>query len=373
MSHSARLVDLVSARLAEFIEDRASILAEVSPDLAPFIEYSRRFLSGGKRFRALFAYWGYHAVAHAGPSVDEPFDAETDDQLDVIVAAAAALELFHAAALVHDDIMDNSETRRGAPAAHVLFRTLHREQGFVGQADAFGRSAALLFGDLFLGWADELLDEGLNALPHRGAARMARYEFNLMRTEVTAGQYLDVLEEVGWNTVDEVELRVRAERVALFKSAKYSVEAPLLIGASIAGATAADRATLSSFGLPLGMAFQLRDDLLGVFGDPKTTGKPAGDDLIEGKRTVLIAMARERLAAGPRQLLDELLGDPSLSQQQIQMLQQTIIDSGAALEVEQLIRSYVAEAVDSLEAGQLSRAATVELKRLAESVAHREH
>lgn len=373
MSHSARLVNLVSARLSEFVEDRATILAEMSPDLAPFVEYSQRFLSGGKRFRALFAYWGFHAVAHADLAGSDPLDADLSIELPVVVSAAAALELFHAAALVHDDLIDNSETRRGGPAAHVLFRTLHESRGFSGQSFAFGRSAALLFGDLFLGWSDELLDEGLASLPNRAAARMARYQFNLMRTEVTAGQYLDLLEEMAWNTVDDVELRIRAERVALFKSAKYSVEAPLLIGAAIAGATAADRSVLSNFGRPLGMAFQLRDDLLGVYGDPATTGKPAGDDLIEGKRTVLIAMARERLAPGARHTLDELLGNPDLTELQVRMLQQTIVDCGAAQEVEQLIADYVAQAITALEAGQLSRAASAELKLLATSVAHREH
>lgn len=366
MTHSARLVDLVSERLATFIEDRASILAALGPDLAPFIEYSRSFLSGGKRFRALFAYWGYRAVA------DEPLmDAEPD--VEVIVGVAAALELFHAAALVHDDIIDNSETRRGQPSAHARFRDLHRGSGYLGSADRFGRSAATLFGDLLLGWSDELLDESLAQLADGAAARMARYEFNRMRTEVTAGQYLDVLEEQAWNTVSETELRVRAERVALFKSAKYSVEAPLLIGAAVAGGRAKSHATLSSYGRPLGMAFQLRDDLLGVFGDPAVTGKPAGDDLIEGKRTILIAMARERIAPGARAVLDELLGDRNLSAQQVEMLQRTIVDSGAVAELELLINEYVSTALAALDSGGVERHADAELRRLAQSVTVRSH
>lgn len=371
MNQSARLVDLVSARLAAFIEDRASILAALGPDMQPFVDYSRAFLSGGKRFRALFTYWGYKAIADVSPLADDPLDVATDDDLDVIVGVAAALEMFHAAALVHDDIIDNSETRRGAPAAHARFRDLHRHSGYLGVADRFGRSAGILFGDLLLGWSDELLDEALAALPDRASARMARYEFNLMRTEVTAGQYLDVLEEQAWNTVSEHELRMRAERVALYKSAKYSIEAPLLIGAAVAGATARDRNTLTSYGRPLGMAFQLRDDLLGVYGDPAVTGKPAGDDLIEGKRTVLIAMARERLTPSARTVLDELLGDRNLSAEQVAMLQQTIVDSGAVTELEQLIADHVNESLSALTNGELSRSATAELTRLAESVSQR--
>lgn len=371
MSHSARLVDLVSERLSAFIEDRSSILSAMGADLTPMLEFSQSFLSGGKRFRALFTYWGYKAIVDA--HVDAaPFDSDTDDDLSVIVGVAAALEMFHAAALVHDDIIDNSETRRGKPAAHIGFSQLHRQLEYLGNADRFGRSAAILFGDLLLGWSDELLDEALAQLPDRAAARMARYEYNLMRTEVTAGQYLDVLEEHAWNSVTDTEMRIRAERVALFKSAKYSIEAPLLIGAAVAGASARERSTLSNFGRPLGMAFQLRDDLLGVFGTPEVTGKPAGDDLIEGKRTVLIALARERVQPGVRQLIDELLGDRELTADQVRMLQQTIVDSGAALEVEQSIRDYVSTAVAALNDGAIGRSAETELRRLAQSVTERD-
>ncbi len=151
------------------------------------------------------------------------------------------------------------------------------------------------------------------------------------------------------------------------------MEAPLLIGASVAGARSRELSALRNFGRPLGMAYQLRDDLLGVFGDPAVTGKPAGDDLIEGKRTILIAMARERLLPGARAVLDELLGDRSLTETQVQMLQQTIIDSGAVLELEQLIQDYVAASLAALDAGELGRAATAELRRLAQSVSDRSH
>ena len=361
MTHSARFVDLVSSRLDDFFTERSSILTPMGSDTGVLLEYSRRFLSGGKRFRALFAYWGYRATSAPDEELIEP-----------VICAAAALELFHAAALVHDDLIDHSETRRGGPAAHVLFRSLHREQAWSGDAESFGQSAALLLGDLLVGWSDELLDEGLSLLADRAAHRLARADFNQMRTEVTAGQYLDLLEEVAWNTVDETTLRARAERVALYKSAKYSVEAPLLMGSAIAGASTRQRSALMRFGRPLGMAFQLRDDLLGVFGDPATIGKPAGDDLIEGKRTVLIALTRERLLPGARQLMDELLGDPKLSAEQIVLLQRTITDSGASDELERLIASAVAEAIAALDEADFTPESRQELLRLAQSVAHRE-
>src|SRR5690606_39237215 len=184
-------------------------------------------------------------------------------------------------------ILAASDLRRGGPAAHRAFEGLHRGHEWDGDAGAFGTAGAILLGDLLLGWADELFEEGLAQLGDREAAHAARAEFFRMRTEVTAGQYLDVLEEHSWRSRPDSEALPRAHRVIVYKSAKYSVEAPLAIGGSLAGGSLAQLAALREFGLPLGVAFQLRDDMLGVFGDPAVTGKPSGDDLREGKRTVL--------------------------------------------------------------------------------------
>lgn len=360
MAHGTRLNDLVQDRIEAFLEDRGSILLSISPDLAPLDGFSKGFLSGGKRFRARFCYWGWQAITGPG-----------DHDLFPVLSAAGALELFHAAALVHDDLIDNSDTRRGAPAAHRRFESLHRDSGWAGDGDEYGRASAILLGDLLLGWSDELLDEGLQALPDRRNARAARTEFMRMRTEVTAGQYLDILEERAWLTKPEAEQRARAERIITYKSAKYSVEAPLALGAAIAGASPAQLAALREFGLPLGIAFQLRDDLLGVYGDPDVTGKPAGDDLREGKRTMLVAIARERLTVGPRRLLDELLGDPTLSADQVHMLQQTIRQCGAVDELESLIADEVARAARVLEDAPIDPEARRQLSSLATSVTRR--
>ncbi len=363
-----RLVDLVHDRLEEFLDDRASILRSISPDLDPLAAFSKRFLSGGKRFRALFCYWGWEAVG--GRGADALTGRDTGDRF-AVVSAASALEIFHAAALVHDDIIDNSDTRRGAPAAHRLFESLHGESGWAGAGDDFGRASAILLGDLLLGWSDELLDEGLATLRDPRAVRAARTEFNRMRTEVTAGQYLDILEERAWLTQPEEQQRTRAERVVIFKSAKYSIEAPLAIGAAIAGGSVAQLDGLRSFGLPLGIAFQLRDDLLGVYGDPEVTGKPAGDDLREGKRTLLVAIARERLAPGQRRLLDELLGDPALDGAQVRRLHQTIRECGAVDEVERMIATNMDRAMAALEDAPISREARAELGSMARAVTRR--
>lgn len=362
MAESNRLVDLIQIRIDRFLDQHTSIIASISTDLVPFSEFSRQFLSGGKRFRAQFCYWGWQSVQ---PSADNTAER------DAAIGAAAALELFHAAALVHDDIIDSSDTRRRAPSAHKRFQALHQASGFLGASDQFGTAAAILLGDLLLGWSDELLDDSLRELGDGARATAARAQFNRMRTEVTAGQYLDILEERAWNTRAEDDLLPHAQRVIVFKSAKYSVEAPLLIGATIGGATAGQRSTLQEFGLPLGIAYQLRDDLLGVFGDADVTGKPSGDDLREGKRTVLIALARAKLSLSSRRVVDDLLGNPNLDSTQIAMLQSTIANSGAVDEVERLITRNVDRANAALHEANLSAEAIMRLRGLTRSVTDR--
>ena len=208
-----------------------------------------------------------------------------------LLRACASLELLHASALVHDDYMDASDVRRGRPATHRAFERIHREHGWPANPEQYGASAAILLGDLLLSWSDELLRTC--GLPAERVLEALGY-FDLTRSEVVAGQFLDVSAQArGAADVDT------AMTVLRYKSAKYSIERPLHIGAALAGASAEQITQLSRFGLPLGEAFQLRDDLLGVFGDPAVTGKPAGDDLIEGKRTVLVSLALDALP-GPK-------------------------------------------------------------------------
>jgi geranylgeranyl diphosphate synthase type I len=192
-----------------------------------------------------------------------------------------------------------------------------------------------------------------------------------MRTEVAAGQYLDILEENAWNTRSEADLLSSAQQVIVYKSAKYSVEAPLLIGASLGGASDGQLGTLREFGLPLGIAYQLRDDLLGVFGDSAVTGKPSGDDLREGKRTVLVALALQQLPSSAKNTIDELLGDPNLGEDQIEMLQRTIRASGAVDQVERLIARNVDRANAALDEASLDADAIGQLRMLTRSVTER--
>ena len=261
----------VQEALDAFLDEQADRLAPLGQDAARLLAEARTSVSGGKRFRAAFCYWGYRAVR---PDVPDE---------DALVRACASLELLHASALVHDDLMDASDTRRGRPATHRAFHREHRDAGWRGDPEQYGDAAAILLGDLLLSWADELLRRCGLPMADVGPAMDV---FDLCRSEVIAGQFLDV----------SVQARGRADvdtamTVLRYKSAKYSIERPIHIGAALAGAGPEALEQLSHFGLPLGEAFQLRDDLLGVFGDPAATGKPAGDDLIEGKRTVLVALA----------------------------------------------------------------------------------
>jgi geranylgeranyl diphosphate synthase type I len=370
VSTGGRLVDLVQNRIDEFLDARSPILAAISDDTAPMESISREFLRFGKRFRARFAYWGWQSVQ----GMDAPGDLFRDSgrrDVPAVLGVAAALELFHAAALVHDDLIDASDTRRGAPAAHRRFEAEHRDRRFLGDAARFGDSSAILLGDLLLVWSDELFADSLDRLSDRDNARAARAEFNRMRTDVTAGQYLDIVAEASWPHVREGLEVETAINVITYKSAKYSIEAPLAIGASMGGASLPQMAALREFGLPAGIAFQLRDDLLGVFGNSEVTGKPTGDDLVEGKRTVLIALTRRSLPLSARRTVDELLGDPELTSEQILMLQETIRASGAIDRVEQLIAENVERALDALEGAPLAADAREALSSLADSISVR--
>lgn len=356
------LIDAVSQRLDSFADLRRAETAEMGAEAIAFVDAAIRALQGGKRLRARFLHAGWRAVAEAGGGrADVP---------GAVIGTAAALEVFHVAALVHDDLIDNSDTRRGRPAAHRLLEAEHRDRGWRGDAAMFGRSAAILLGDLLLSWSDDLFEDGL-AAARAGDAAPARAVYARMRRDVTVGQYLDVAEESAWATSPDDEHAARALRVARYKSARYSVQQPLLIGAALAGADAEQTAALAAFGEPLGLAFQLRDDVLGVFGDESVTGKPAGGDLREGKRTVLIALTREGLPVGGRRVVDELLGDPGLDADQIATLQRTVVDTGALDRVEELIGRHVREADRALSGARLGNAAVGELRDLARAATAR--
>ena len=328
----------VNAALAEFMDRQQMLLAAISPQLSEVSSALHDFLlDGGKRLRPAFCYWGWRG---AGGSAGA----------DGVVAAAAALELLQASALIHDDLMDRSDTRRGLPSVHRRFEALHRTSGWHGDRGQYGTAAAVLLGDMMLCWCDELfLRCGLDP----AAVLTAKPLFDLMRTEVMAGQYLDVLEPVAGDSMGDGAAD-RARTVVRYKSAKYTVERPLQLGALLAGAAPTLVEAYSAFGLPLGEAFQLRDDQLGVFGDPAVTGKPAGDDLREGKRTLLVALAMESCSPSDARRLDDRLGAPDLAPAEVEQLRGIIARSGAAERIEERIDALLGQALAALDTAPLS-------------------
>lgn len=359
MSFPAPVTAQVEQSLVRFTAARRAVGSEYGSDAAVLFDAADAALTGGKRMRARFCHAGWTAVARATtPRTTEP---------DWLWDACASLEIFQAAALVHDDLIDNSDTRRGRPAAHRALQARHGELAWAGDAEGFGRSAAILLGDLLVAWSDDLFEHALAEHKHAASVRAL---YAGMRRDVTVGQFLDIAEESAWSLAPDDEHAERAMRVVTLKSARYSVQHPLLIGAALAGADAAQTAALSDFGHRVGIAYQLRDDVLGVFGDPAVTGKPSGDDLREGKRTVLIALTRAAVPAGTRRAIDEMLGS-DLSPDDISMLQETIRRSGALDQVEAQISAAAATADRSLTGSRLDNAAVGALRDLARAATQR--
>src|SRR3954447_14643009 len=346
----ADLRERVDKALHEFLQRAVAPLAGISTDLEPFGAVTEAFvLDGGKRLRPAFCYWGHRAAG--GEDSDE------------LIRAAASLELLQACALVHDDVIDSSDTRRGAPSVHRRFAAVHRSEGWHGDPEAFGSAAAILLGDLALIWADTLLAEsgvGVDAL------QRAFGIWDAMRVEVMCGQYLDVVEQArGGGSVE------RALRVARLKSAKYTIERPLHLGAALGSGGPDLAAALSDYGLALGEAFQPRDAAVGVFGAPGVTGKPAGDDLREGKRTALVALAFAAANDAQQQQLRGRLGDPNLDGDGVTVLREIIAATGALAQVEMLIAERLDAALGALAAAPLTPVAEAALSDLAAAVSHR--
>ncbi|HKA68809.1 MAG TPA: polyprenyl synthetase family protein [Actinomycetes bacterium] len=344
MREADGLRDRIDAALDQFVAAQQVVLDAIGAELEPVLRALRDLIhNGGKRLRPAFCYWGWRGAGELDGTE--------------IVTAAAALELLQAGALVHDDYIDESDTRRGRPAAHRRFAALHRSEGWRGDPDAFGAATAIILGDLCLSWCDEMFEQ--SGLPPAALFR-AKPVFQLMRTEVMAGQYLDVLGQHRGGLGLE-----NALRVVRYKSAKYTIERPLQVGGLLAGADAGRLATYTGYGLPLGEAFQVRDDILGVFGDPAETGKPAGDDLREGKQTVLVALAYRRADGPAREALDRSLGDRSLGPDGIERLREILIRTGAVAAAERMIEMRTEQALAALDGGGIEPEATEALRGLA--------
>ena len=326
---SRSYTDAVAKLLEQFLSSKGEEVAQITSSATEIVSSIQDLVRGGKRLRPLFAYWGYLG---AGGNPDD----------ENIVRLGVSLELFQGAALIHDDIIDNSDTRRGKPSVHKRFEAQHSTLGLTGDAAAYGMASAILTGDLCLSLSEEVFADidGLNPA--------TRSIFNRMRLQVMAGQYLDVLEESAGSAYDPAEAVKRARTIVRFKSAKYSTENPFLLGGALADAGTELLENYSAFALPLGEAFQLRDDVLGVFGDPSITGKPAGDDLREGKRTELIAHALAKSAPDERDFIQDRLGAADMSDAEVNRLSKILQDSGALAETEASISELTDQSLTAL-------------------------
>ena len=343
---SLRLVaERVERRLRELLDHETQRWGALDPDLVPPLHALEQLvLGGGKRLRPAFCHWGFIGAGGV-------------DGAPVVTDAGAAFELLQAFALVHDDVMDGSSTRRGARAAHLVFSDRHEVGFWRGEPRRFGEGVAILIGDLAHVYADQFMAD---------ANEQAMAIWAELRIELNVGQYLDILGTARGDT--ELE---RARRIARYKSGKYTIERPLHVGAALAGAPAATFTALSRYGDPLGEAFQLRDDLLGAFGDSARTGKPVGDDLREGKPTPLLAIAASRATAEQATLLS-LVGSPSLSADDITTVQQVLVDTGAVAAIDASIEELTTVAIDAIADAPITEEARRALVELAHYVAWRD-
>jgi len=347
---TAELTGAITEQLRRYLHDRRAQTAYISSEGADYdvlVAVLEDFvLNGGKRLRPAFAYWGWRAVAAGDPDPE-------------VLLLFSALELLHAFALVHDDVIDDSSTRRGKPTTHVRFAALHRDRQWRGSPERFGASAAILLGDLALAWADDIVF-GLE-LPLQAQRRVQRVWADI-RTEVLGGQYLDIVAEASG-----AESIASAMSVATFKTACYTVTRPLQLGAAAAADRPDVQEIFGQYGNDLGVAFQLRDDVLGVFGDSAVTGKPSGDDLRSGKRTVLLAEAMELAAKSDpvaANVLRSSVGN-RLTDAQVRQLRDIIESVGALAAAEDRIAALTQRALATLAAAPINATAKAGLSEMA--------
>ena len=315
----AAIVDTL-AQLAAGIEAAGSASEDLTRAIAGATE-------GGKRVRSTILIASHHA--HSG------------SHHDAAVALAAALELFHGAALLHDDVLDESDTRRGAPSAHRAIEALHGRRGWQGDAAAFGRAGAILAGDLALMASARALQSAAGRLPEESRERVVRL-FLTMSDLVTAGQYLDM--RTATQPLDDLPHQEGDIRATMrTKTASYTCEGPLALGAAVAGASDAQIAAVREVGVPLGIAFQLRDDVLGLVGTA-ATGKPSGDDVREGKRTLVLFLAWTLASEAQRDAIRRAAGVRDASAADVHGAIEAIIATGAIDAVEGEIATTAAQA-----------------------------
>lgn len=351
------VAELVDRRVHAFLAAEHKRWEAVDPRMAELVEIlTAAFGRGGKRLRAGFCYWSWvGAMGQDDPGFDPQHQSEL---LQPVIDLCAAIELLHVFALIHDDVMDDSDQRRGFPAVHVEQASRTGPSGWRGEPRRFGESVAVLAGNLGHVYADRLVSQSPEAV---------RLLWNDMKVELNIGQYFDVRSSVA----GELDAQT-ARQVAWFKSALYTIRRPLQLGLAASGrASTSDSAIADAFSEPLGRAFQLRDDLLGLFGDPDRLGKPTGDDIRASKSTEILAFARQKATPAQQQTLDTAMTSPVRSGD-IETVVEVIRATGAVSYVEQEIESLVRSAEIVLDEMPLSVGACEALLVLARFVATRD-
>ena len=331
-----------SSAVRTFVAERCREHVDGAPDAYVLGRVLSEYVGRGKLLRSAFVRAGWSTAA---------------DDSAAVVRAAASVELLHCFALMQDDVMDGSRLRRGAPSAHVLFAQWHRQEGHTGSADAFGEAAAVLAADLCLVWSDQMLREsGVGA---DGVVRgMRRYD--RLRSELAVGQFRDLVNDARRDPPLAAVLDV-----ARAKSGNYTVRRPVELGAEMAGASPALLRALGRYGAAVGEAFQLRDDVLGVFGDPAATGKPVGEDLRARKATCLLVLTRQNASSADRRELDRLDRLEQVRPEDVDTYLAIVERTGARDRVEDLIRERVAEGQAAIEHADMPDDARLRLLHLA--------
>ena len=336
----------VAARIDSLLAAEQQRWVSIDADLAEPFAALRALIGHGKRLRPAFCHWGW--VGAGG-----------DPESATVVDAGAALELLHTFALAHDDIMDDSSRRHGLACLHVDFASRHEARAWRGEARRFGDGAAILIGDLAFVYSDQLL---------RDAPAVARDVFDELRLEVNVGQYLDLI-----GTASRTASLAQARTIGRYKSGKYTIERPLHLGAALGGRLDELAQPFSAYGVPLGEAFQLRDDMLGAFGDPAALGKSVGDDLRSGKPTALFALARAAATPTDLDLLDTRVGQPDLTDDEVLAILEIFEATEARARVETMIGTLRSEALAGLAGAPVPDLVRAELTALADFVTDRDH
>ncbi|MFC7457811.1 polyprenyl synthetase family protein [Brachybacterium sp. GCM10030267] len=354
-----RLVDRVEAITRAELAARRRQLEQISPETAALVDALEDYLRGGKLLRPRFCFWGGVAALDREPR---------EQELDALARCGAAIELVQAAALMHDDVIDHSPVRRGRPALHVGAASRHQRDGLAGSAGDYGIAVAIVLGDLALSWAEQT---AADVPGEQDRLSRARREFDDLRTEVMSGQFLDILHQAG-GFASATDAEQAALSVIRWKTVPYTVLRPVRIGAALMGGDDAALESLAEWAVEVGTAFQLRDDLLSVVGDQDETGKPTGGDIVEGKRTVLLARTEAAADDAGRELLARVIGRADADAGDIAAVHELMTATGAVASVTEEVTQRAGRARDLLSAaaelGDLGRAGLSELAGLATDV-----